>query len=324
MMNIHNNISEIIGNTPLVKLNRVSEGVDATVVAKLEYMNPGGSVKDRIGAAMIEEAEREGVLEPGGTIVEPTSGNTGVGIALAAINKGYRMIFTMPDKMSNEKEELLRSFGAEVIRAPTDVPPDDPRSYYSVAERLVDEIDDAFSPNQYFNDRNPRAHWETTGPEIWRDTDGKITHFVAGMGTGGTISGTGKYLKARNEEVVIVGVDPEGSLYQHEFNGTQGDVHPYLIEGIGEDFIPETMDMGIIDELVKVTDKEGFEMARKLIREEGILCGSSSGAAVAGALKLSNQLEETDLVVVLIPDTARNYYSTLLNSEWLKEKGLVE
>lgn len=324
IMNIYANILELIGNSPLVRLDKVTEGIEATIVAKLEYLNPGGSVKDRIGPVMIESAEKKGLLKPGGTIVEPTSGNTGVGLALAAIKKGYRMIFTMPDKMSREKEELLKALGAEVIRAPTDVPPDDPRSYYSVAKRLVEENENAFSPNQYFNEDNPRAHYETTGPEIWRDTDGKITHFVAGIGTGGTMTGVAGYLKEQKKDVVIVGVDPEGSLYHHEFYGTRGDVHTYHIEGIGEDFMPETVDLGLIDRIVKVTDREGYIMARRLIKEEGILCGSSSGAAVAGALKMGEDLKDDDLVVVLIPDTVRNYYSTLLNSSWLEEKGLMD
>ncbi len=319
-MDIHPNILDLIGNTPLVKLNSVTDGINAQMVVKLEYMNPGGSVKDRIGITMIEDAEERGLLKPGGTIVEPTSGNTGVGLALAAQKKGYRLIFTMPDKMSEEKEEILRALGADVIITPTDVPPEDPKSYYSVAKRILEEEENSFSPNQYFNENNPRTHYETTGPEIWRDTDGKITHFVAGMGTGGTITGVTRYLKEKNEKVKIVGVDPEGSLYHHEYNSTEGDVYPYHIEGIGEDFIPETIDLELVDEIVKVSDKEAFEMTRRLIREEGILCGSSSGAAVAGALKLKG-MNEDDLIVVLIPDTARNYYSTLLNSQWLREKG---
>ncbi len=319
-MKIHSSILDIIGNTPLVRLEKVKEGIKADIVAKLEYQNPGGSVKDRIGITMIEDAEEKGLLKPGGTIVEPTSGNTGVGLALAAQEKGYRLIFTMPDKMSKEKEEILKALGATVVRTPTDVPPDDPRSYYSVAERILENEENAFSPNQYFNENNPRAHYETTGPEIWRDTDGKVTHFVAGMGTGGTITGVARYLKEKDQDIKIIGVDPEGSLYHHEYNDIEGEVFPYHTEGIGEDFIPETIDLDLIDEIIKVTDKEAFDMTRKLIKEEGVLCGSSSGAAVAGALKLKD-LKEDDLVVILIPDTARNYYSTLLNSDWLREKG---
>ncbi len=320
IMGIRSSIIETIGNTPLVKLNRVTEGIDATIAVKLEYLNPGGSVKDRIGVAMIEDAEEKGLIKPGGTIVEPTSGNTGVGLALAAQNKGYNLIFTMPDKMSREKVKILRALGADVIITPTDVPPEDSRSYYSVAKRILKEKTNSFSPNQYFNEINPRTHYETTGPEIWRDTDNKITHFVAGMGTGGTITGVARYLKERNKNIKIIGVDPEGSLYHHKYNNNEGEVYSYFIEGIGEDFIPETIDLNLIDDIVKVTDKEAFHMARRLIREEGILCGSSSGAAVAGALKLIELVPE-DLVVILIPDTARNYYSTLLNNDWLRDKG---
>lgn len=323
-MRYYNNILETIGNTPLVRLSRVTEGIDATVLAKVESFNPGGSIKDRVAIAMLEDAERKGLLRPGGTIIEPTSGNTGVGIALVAAIKGYRTIFTMPDKMSMEKEMLLRAYGAEVIRCPTDVPPEDPKSYYKVAERLVNEIPGAFSPNQYFNQNNPRAHYETTGPEIWNDTDGKITHFVAGVGTGGTITGVGRYLKEKNPDIRVIGVDPEGSIYHHEFRGQNGEIHTYSVEGIGEDFIPETVDLSVIDDMVVVSDRDAFLMARRLAREEGILAGGSSGAAVHGALQIARDLDESAVVVVILPDTGRNYLSKIFNDEWMRENGYLD
>ncbi len=319
---IYKNIIELIGNTPLVKLNKVTRGIEATILAKLELLNPGGSVKDRIGIAMIEDAERRGIIKPGYTIVEPTSGNTGVGLALVAAVKGYKMIFTMPDKMSEEKEALLRAFGASVIRTPTNVMPKDPRSYYKVAEKIVKETPNAFCPNQYYNQSNPKAHYESTGPEIWRDTNGMITHFVAGIGTGGTITGIGRYLKEKNPNIRIIGADPEGSIYYHKFYRTRGEIHPYKIEGIGEDFIPGTMDLDIVDEIITVKDKDAFLMTRRLAREEGILAGGSSGAAVFAALKIAKNLNE-GLIVVLLPDTGRNYLSKIFNDEWMRENGYI-
>jgi len=322
-MHYFENITDIIGQTPLVKLNRVVKGLRPRVLAKVEYLNPGGSVKDRIGMRMLLEAEKKGRLKKGGTIVEPTSGNTGVGLALFAIQRGYQMIFTMPDKMSLEKELLLKAFGAEVIRTPTAVAPDDPRSYYKVAERIVKKRRNAFLPNQYANRNNPRAHFETTGPEIWNDTKGKITHFVAGVGTGGTITGVARYLKKKNPKVRIIGADPEGSIYHHQFYGKGGPVHTYKTEGIGEDFIPSTVDLSLLDEIIVVSDKESFAMTRRLAREEGLFVGGSSGTAVVAALKIAKKLNRNQVVVVLLPDTGRSYLSTIFNDDWMKENGFL-
>ena len=294
-----------------------------SVFAKVECLNPGGSTKDRIGIRMIEDAERSGFLKPGGTIVEPTSGNTGVGLAMAAAIKGYKTIFVMPDKMSAEKESLLRAYGAEVIRTPTNVSPEDARSYYSVAKRLAKEIPGAFSPNQYYNKNNPQAHYETTGPEIWRDTGGEITHFVAGMGTGGTISGVARFLKEKNPEIKIIGADPEGSIYSGEFSGQKEEVRPYKTEGIGEDFLPGTMDLRLVDRVITVPDKDAFLTARRLAMEEGLLVGGSSGAAVFAALKLAGELGKEAKIVVLLPDTGRNYLSTIFNDGWMKANGFL-
>ncbi|GBC86410.1 Putative cystathionine beta-synthase [bacterium HR12] len=316
-MEILDSILDAVGNTPLVRLRRVTRGVRPTVLAKLELLNPGGSVKDRIGLRMIEAAERAGLLRPGGTIVEPTSGNTGHGLAIAAAIKGYRCIFVMPDKMSQEKIALLRAYGAEVIITPTAVPPDSPESYYRVADRLTQEIPGAFQPNQYFNPENPAAHEATTGPEIWRQTDGRVDVLVCGVGTGGTVTGIARYLKARKPDLLVVGADPEGSIYS-------GDVHPYLTEGIGEDFWPGTFDPSLVDRWERVSDREAFHMARRITREEGILVGGSSGTAVVAALRVAAELDEDRTIVVILPDTGRNYLSKIYSDSWLLQYGLLE
>jgi cystathionine beta-synthase len=323
-MNFFENILGTIGNTPLVKLNKVTEGIEATVLAKLEMFNPGGSVKDRIGIAMIEAAEKQSLIKPGYVIVEPTSGNTGIGLALAAVVKGYKIIFTVPDKMSKEKIDLLKAFGAKVIITPTAVPPDHPASYVKVAERIVKETPNAFMPNQYFNPANPEIHYKTTGPEIWRQTGGKIDVLVAGMGTGGTITGTGRYLKEKNPNIKVVGVDPEGSMFHHEFYGTKGVIHTYKVEGIGEDFMPSTLDLKVIDEIITVSDKDAFLTTRKLAKEEGILAGGSSGAAVYAALQVAKDLGKDKTVVVILPDTGRNYINKIYSDEWMREYGFLE
>ena len=316
-MEILDSFLDAMGDTPLVRLNKVSRGAPAAVLAKLEMLNPGGSVKDRIGVRMIEAAEREGLLRPGGTIVEPTSGNTGHGLAIAAAIRGYKCIFVMPDKMSQEKISLLRAYGAEVVITPTAVAPESPESYYRVADRLTEEIPGAYQPNQYFNQENPGAHEATTGPEIWRQTEGAISAFVCGVGTGGTITGTARYLKSMKPELLVVGADPEGSIYS-------GDVHPYLTEGIGEDFWPSTFDPSVVDRYVRVSDRDAFRMARRVTREEGILVGGSSGTAVVAALEVARELGPDDLVVVILPDTGRNYLSKLYSDSWLLQYGLTD
>jgi cystathionine beta-synthase len=310
-------ILDLVGNTPLVRLSKVTEGLRPVILAKLEQLNPGGSVKDRIGLAMLEDAEQRGLLRPGGTIVEPTSGNTGHGLAMAAAIKGYKMIFVMPDKMSAEKIALLRAYGAEVVICPTNVERESPQSYYSVAERLTREIPGAFQPNQYFNPRNPEAHYRTTGPEIWRQTDGRITTFVAGVGTGGPISGVGKYLKEQNPAVRVVGADPEGSIFS-------GEIAPYKVEGVGEDFWPGTFDREVVDEFIQVTDRECFVAARKLARQEGILVGGSAGLALHAAIQVAVDSKPDDVIVVLLPDTGRNYLSKFFSDEWMRQNGYLQ
>src|SRR6516165_4313880 len=318
---ISDSILETIGNTPLVRLTRIAPGVRPQLLAKLEVFNPGGSIKDRIAVALIEAAEREGRLAPGGTIVEPTSGNTGTGLAIAARLKGYRVIAVMPDKMSREKIDLLRAYGADVVLAPTDVPPESPQSYYRVADRLTAEIPGALQPNQYFNKANPQAHYESTGPEIWEQTVGQITHLVAGVGTGGTVTGTARYLRERNPDLVVIGADPEGSIY----SGGPENVRPYLVEGVGEDFWPETFDPTVIDRWITVSDKDAFLTTRRLAQAEGILAGGSGGLALHAALELASEVDDPGaLIVVILPDGGRSYLSKIYSDGWMREYGFLE
>jgi cystathionine beta-synthase len=324
---ILNNVMEAVGNTPLIRINKLARGIRANVLAKVEFFNPGGSVKDRIGPAMIEDAERRGLLKPGGTIVEATSGNTGVGLAIAAALKGYKTVFVMPDKMSDEKIRLLRAFGARVVITPTAVLPDDPRSYYSVSKRIAEETPNAILAGQYWNPANPEAHYRTTGPEIWRQTGGHVDVFVAGMGTGGTISGVSRYLKEQNPALITVGVDPVGSLYNEYFRtGHLGNAHSYKVEGVGEDFLPSTMDFSVVDDVVQVGDKESFLMTRRLTREEGLFVGGSCGLAMAGALRWlrTNDIGEDKNVVVLLPDSGSRYLSKIYSDDWMRENGFME
>lgn len=324
-MDFAENVADLVGNTPLVKLTTVTReaGVSCTVLAKVEYFNPGGSVKDRIAFKMIEAAEAAGELKPGGTIVEPTSGNTGVGLALVAQRKGYRCIFVCPDKVAKDKMDVLRAYGAEVVVTPTSVAPDHPDSYYSVSDRLTEETEGAWKPNQFFNQHGPESHYETTGPEIWRDTDGLVTHFIAGAGTGGTITGTGRYLKEVSAEreglgpVRIIGADPEGSIY------SGGSGRPYLVEGVGEDMWPGAYDPNVADEVLAVNDQDAFSMTRELAEKEGLLVGGSSGMAVVAALRVAKDLPEDAVIVVLLPDSGRGYMSKIFNDEWMNSYGFL-
>ena len=322
-MEIFESILELVGNTPIIRLNKISRDIPATLLVKMESLNPGGSVKDRVGISMLEDAEKKGLLGLGATIIEPTSGNTGMGLAMCAAIKGYKMIFTMPDKMSEEKRNLLRAFGAKIVITPTAVPHDSPENYIRVAEKLNKEIPNSFMPNQYRNPANPEVHYQTTGPEIWRQTDGRVDVFVCGMGTGGTITGIGRYLKEQKRGVRVVGADPEGSIFYDRFHGRDAEPHAYKVEGIGEDFMPDTMDMSVVDDIVRVSDKEAFHMARRLAREEGILVGGSGGAAVTAALKVAEGMKHGSIVVSLLPDTGRNYLSRLFSDAWMKEQGML-
>jgi cystathionine beta-synthase len=318
-MKFANSVLDLVGNTPLVRLNSVTAGIAATVLAKVEYLNPGGSSKDRIATRIIDAAEREGLLKPGGTIVEPTSGNTGIGLALVAQQRGYRCVFVLPDKVGEDKRNVLTAYGAEIVVTPTAVAPESPESYYSVSDRLARDIPGAFKPNQYSNPNGPLSHYETTGPEIWRDTEGLVTHFVAGVGTGGTISGVGRYLKeVSGGAVQIIGADPEGSVY------SGGTGRPYLVEGVGEDFWPSAYDSSVVDQIIASSDAESFEFTRRLAREEGLLVGGSSGLAVASALKAARDLPADAVVVILLPDGGRGYLGKIFNEKWMQSYGFTQ
>jgi len=319
-MEVYDSLTEAMGNTPLLRLRSVTKGVARTgnVLVKIEYLNPGGSVKDRIALRMVETAERQGKLRRGSVIIEPTSGNTGVGLAIVAQERGYRCVFTCPDKVAADKVAVLRAYGAEVVVCPTSVPPEHPDSYYSVARRLAKETENGWQPDQYVNPDNPAAHYHWTGPEIWRQTEGKITHFIAGIGTGGTISGTGRYLKdASGGKVKVIGADPEGSVY------SGGGGRPYLVEGVGEDIWPATYDRGVVDEVIAISDADSFGMTRRLAKEEGLLVGGSSGLAVAAALKVAARADEDAVIVVLLPDGGRGYLSKIFNDSWMADYGFL-
>jgi len=321
------NIIETIGNTPLVKINNITKDIPALVLAKIETTNPGNSIKDRIALKMIEDAEKSGKLKPGGTIIEGTSGNTGMGLAIAAVIKGYKCIFTSTDKQSKEKFDALRAFGAEVIVCPTNVEPEDPRSYYSVSSRLVKEVPNSWKPNQYDNPSNSQAHYESTGPEIWEQTDGKITHLVAGVGTGGTISGTAKYLKEKNPNIKILGIDTYGSVFKkYKETGIfdKNEIYPYVTEGIGEDFLPENVDFSLIDCFEKVTDKDAAVMTRRIAKEEAIFAGNSAGSAMAGIIQMKDMFKEGDVVVVIFHDHGTRYLGKMFNDDWMREKGYLD
>jgi len=323
-MNYYKNILETIGNTPLVKINQITKDIPALVLAKVETTNPGNSIKDRMAIKMIEDAEKDGRLQPGGTIIEGTSGNTGMGLAIAAIMKGYHCIFTTTDKQSKEKVDALRAFGAEVIVCPTDVDPEDPRSYYSVSSRLEQEVPNSWKPNQYDNPSNAKAHYESTGPEIWEQTEGKITHLVVGVGTGGTISGTGKFLKEKNPHIQVLGIDTYGSVFKkYKETGIfdKNEIYPYVTEGIGEDFLPQNVDFNIIDYFEKVTDEAAAVMTRRLPREEGIFAGNSAGSAMAGLVQMKDRFKEGDVVVVIFHDHGTRYLGKMFNDDWMKMKG---
>ena len=325
---IYNSIIETIGNTPMIRLNKLNKGIKGEVLVKVEYFNPGNSMKDRMAVKMIEDAEKAGILKPGGTIIEGTSGNTGMGLALAAVAKGYKCIFTMADKQSKEKMDILRAVGAEVVVCPTNVAPEDPRSYYSVARRLNQEIPNSFYPNQYDNLSNAQAHYETTGPEIWKDTEGRITHYAAGVGTGGSMCGTAKYLKEQNPDIVTVGIDTYGSVFKkYKETGIfdENEIYPYLTEGIGEDILPKNVDFSLIDHFVKVTDKDAAVMTRRLSREEGLFVGWSCGSAVHGALEWAkDNLKEGDVMVIILPDHGTRYLGKVYNDDWMRNHGFME
>lgn len=326
-MKYYNNILETIGNTPMVKINRVTKDIPALVLAKVETTNPGNSIKDRMAVKMIEDAEKDGRLKPGGTIIEGTSGNTGMGLAIASVIKGYYCIFTSTDKQSKEKFDALRAFGAEVIVCPTNVEPEDPRSYYSVSSRLIAEVPNSWKPNQYDNPSNAQAHYESTGPEIWEQTDGKITHLVVGVGTGGTISGTARYLKEKNPNIKVIGIDTYGSVfkkYKETGDFDKNEIYPYITEGIGEDFLPENVDFSLIDHFEKVTDKDAAVMTRRIVREEAIFVGNSAGSAMAGLMQMKDTFTKDDVVVVIFHDHGTRYLGKMFNDEWMRDRGFLE